>query len=271
MFDDPLEPSAPLSPQQVRSYFDDGFLILRKLISEDIIDGVNAEVADLTNGGGGRYPTVTVDVIHPPRIGRRMLSEVPLEDFKGPVKINDLFLVSDVVRRCNQNATLLAALRQLLGDDPLICNSLNFLYGSQQPPHFDTWYMPPPVQDAMAVSSICLEDMTADNGPLIYYPESHKMPPYRFAHGGIHAVDDEMPACEAYVAKQVEMNNLEERRFLGKKGDVFIWHSQLYHGGAPINDSGKTRKSLVTHYWRKHDFDQALVLDSGRGFSLKRD
>ena len=32
-----------------------------------------------------------------------------------------------------------------------------------------------------------------------------------------------------------------------KKGDAFIWHPELPHGGGPITTPGKTRKSIVFH------------------------
>ena len=62
-----------------------------------------------------------------------------------------------------------------------------------------------------------------------------------------------MPAADAYVREQLEKHGIEEKVVTGKKGDVLIWHGQLLHGGLPINDHTLTRKSLVTHYWRKKD------------------
>ena len=47
---------------------------------------------------------------------------------------------------------------KLLDGTPMICNSLNLLWGSTQHDHFDSWCMPPNVKDKMTVSSICLED-----------------------------------------------------------------------------------------------------------------
>jgi hypothetical protein len=35
---------------------------------------------------------------------------------------------------------------------------------------------------------------------------------------------------------------------VAKKGDVLIWHADLMHGGAPIEDPKRTRKSLVAHF-----------------------
>ncbi len=36
--------------------------------------------------------------------------------------------------------------------------------------------------------------------------------------------------------------------FLAKKGDLFIWHANLLHGGELRTDDS-TRKSLVAHYF----------------------
>ncbi|HEX3431399.1 MAG TPA: phytanoyl-CoA dioxygenase family protein [Rhizomicrobium sp.] len=255
----------------IGTYHRDGFLVLPRFIPDHLVEDVNNEVAQLTSGGGGKYPKVTVDLIHHPFSGRKRLPEVPLEAFRGPVKINDLFLESDIIRKCVQYKPLLNILKRCLGGEPLICNSLNFLYGSQQPQHYDTWYMPPPVENAMAVASICLDDVTPDNGPLFYYPGSHRIPPFRFSHGRLEMVPQEMGECEKYVRASLASFSMRERQFYGKRGDVFIWHAQLLHGGAPIRDLSATRRSLVTHFWRAGDVQAERVLDTGRGFALKRD
>jgi phytanoyl-CoA hydroxylase len=128
--------------------------------------------------------------------------------------------------------------------------------------------MPPPVEGKLAVTSICLEDVSVSSGPLVFYPATHKIPPYRFSHGGIHAVNEEMPACLAYVAEHVA-SKAQRKEFIGKQGYVFIWHGQLLHGGSKITDLQKTRKTLVTHYWRAQDVDKSYhvkVHDSGYYF-----
>ncbi len=116
--------------------------------------------------------------------------------------------------------------------------------------------MPPPVENKMAVTSICLEDVHPEAGPLVYHPGSHKLPPYRFSHCGIHAIENEMPACRAYVEEQLREANAKREVFLGEAGDVFVWHGQLLHGGTGIKDLKRTRKTLVTHYWRAQDWNR---------------
>jgi ectoine hydroxylase-related dioxygenase (phytanoyl-CoA dioxygenase family) len=80
----------------------------------------------------------------------------------------------------------------------------------------------------------------------------------------MHAYAPEMPRYTAYIMKEIEKRELRLEHFLGKKGDVLIWHSHLYHGGAPIRDPRRTRKSMVTHYWRASDLP-GLHRRVGRG------
>jgi hypothetical protein len=42
--------------------------------------------------------------------------------------------------------------------------------------------------------------------------------------------------------------NLEVKAFTARRGDVFVWHSGLLHGGAPVRNERSTRKSFVVHY-----------------------
>ena len=93
-----------------------------------------------------------------------------------------------------------------------------------------------------------------DNGPLSYYPGSHKIPPYHFSSGSTIIVNDEMPKFRDYVYGEIKERGLKPATLLANKGDVLIWHSQLFHGGSKIVDPTMTRKSLVTHYFTNEDF-----------------
>jgi hypothetical protein len=46
----------------------------------------------------------------------------------------------------------------------------------------------------------------------------------------------------------MEGRGVEPITFLPRKGDVFFWHAGLYHGGEPILDPARTRRSYVVHY-----------------------
>lgn len=71
----------------------------------------------------------------------------------------------------------------------MICNSLHFKRGSEQELHFDIYCMPPPPEGRLIVTSICLEDVHPNAGPIIYIPGSHKMTPFVGAQGNRTAPD----------------------------------------------------------------------------------
>jgi ectoine hydroxylase-related dioxygenase (phytanoyl-CoA dioxygenase family) len=41
----------------------------------------------------------------------------------------------------------------------------------------------------------------------------------------------------------------KKRVFTAEKGDLLIWHANLFHGGEPHLNKAKTRKSMVLHYF----------------------
>ena len=263
------------SMSELRSDWErDGYLVLPGLISDEYCDAIVAEMAKYCGGTrAGLGSKITVDILQGEWSGRLLnIADVPDEAFRTPFKINNLFTESEVVRKAMFKPELRSVLANILGSEPVAINSLNFKYGSQQPAHIDSWYMPPPKDNSLVVASICLEDVDPEAGPLVYYPGSHLIPGYRFSHGGLNAVEEEMQDCRGYLDRELTERGLEPRRFLGKKGDVFIWHCQLLHGGSPILRSEKTRKSLVVHYWGADAVDPQTVLSFGPGESyLNRD
>jgi hypothetical protein len=58
------------------------------------------------------------------------------------------------------------------------------------------------------------------------------------------------------MAEQVGRLGLEEQRFLARRGDLFIWHALLLHGGSRICNPDLTRQSMVTHYWTQTDCEK---------------
>jgi phytanoyl-CoA hydroxylase len=237
---------------------ENGYLVLKAFFGDSQLSAFSADVENLLKNRSLRAGDITIDVLEGPHLGKRMkLRDAPDDALSVAYKLNDLYLESESCRNFSLAPKLVAILSELLDGEPIIINSLNFKKGSQQPLHFDTYYMPPPVENMMAVSSICLEDQSPEAGPISYYPGSHKIPAYVFSHGYLHALDDEMALATEYIKLELEKRGLRKEVFVGEAGDVFIWHAQLYHGGTPIIDPQKTRRSLVTHYWRAGDLADA--------------
>lgn len=259
---------APLLEQ----WNEQGYLVLPRFVPQTLLDAYAEDVAQALRHERYADSDLTLDILDGPQVGQRVrLREANADAINATHKLNDLYLESAVCRQLNLFEPLCEVLRSLLDGDPVIINSLSFTQGSQQPYHFDTYYMPPPKPNKMVVSSICLEDQTASAGPLRYYPGSHKIPPHHFSHGQLHALDEEMAAATQATEEELKVRNLQSETFVGNAGDVFIWHAQLYHGGSPVIDSDSTRRTLVTHYWRKQDLaiTQRSAPSEG-GFYLRR-
>jgi phytanoyl-CoA hydroxylase len=278
-----------LTSEQNGFWRDNGYLILASFFSREEVQSVNS-VIERRMADPASFGKATVDVLDGQYVGQRFrAAEAPDEVFRGPIKINDLFLDEPEVRNLALNERLTGVLSDLLDGPPLICNSLNFIWGSQQPEHVDSWFMPAPPafsplmvrvrrrlglpiwNHRLVVSSVCLEDVHPDAGPLTFFPASHRIEPYRPTTGSLAVPKSEVEQCAAYVMEQVRKRGLRREKFAGRAGDVFLWHGQLMHGGSHINDQRRTRKTLVTHYWRAQDLDPARTVRVHQtGFYEKR-
>lgn len=189
-------------------------------------------------------------------------------------KINDLYLSVAEVRELALEQRLSELLGALLqGMRPALCYTLSLIKGSAQPIHIDSLFMTPETPHHLAAAWIAFEDVDPAAGPLVYYPGSHRIPLYRFRDGSHHMSNEELPAWTEYIQREIERRGFEKKIFLAGKGDVFIWHSDLVHGGGPIQDARKTRRSLVCHYFSEPDARKLTYcrLDSlNSGFWLNR-
>lgn len=244
-----------ISAEQKQAWEDNGFLLLEGFYSDQKIDQVNDLISDLWGRRQELDASYVIDIfVESPEEKRVYFADAPKQARNRSYKLNDLFLSQAAIREMVAGQTLAPILRELLEGRPMICNSLNFEFGSQQDYHFDTFYMPSPTPNKMVASWIALENVTDQSGPLTYYPGSHKIPPYNFSSGSTIIVPDEMATFNDYIYGEIEKRGLHPQTLIANKGDVLIWHSQLFHGGMPIKQKNKTRKSLVTHYFTEEDF-----------------
>ena len=244
-----------LSKAQKENWDNFGFILLEGFFDTKRIDRINDLINRLWRYRRRLGEEYVIDIflgtLHEQRL---FFADAPAKARLKPHKINDLYLSNSEIRELIVGNDLAVILRDILQATPMVCNTLNLEFGSQQEYHFDTFYMPPPTPNKMLASWIALEDSTIENGPLSYYPGSHKIPPYLFSNGLTNIVKGEMHLFREYVSTEIKKRSLKPVTLLAKKGDVFIWHSQLYHGGTKILNPEKTRKTLVTHYFTKEDF-----------------
>lgn len=260
-----------LTDEQRAGWERDGYLHLEGFLSPAEVAAANAELdrlwRDRGTDDGGLVADVYVDT---PDERRLRFADAP-DDARGvPYKLNDTFLASPVYRELSVHPRLVPILAELLGGDVVACNGLNLERGSQQRFHFDTFFMPPAVPNMMVASWMAFEDCSLDAGPLRYYPGSHHIPPFRFSDGRLNISVDEMPQFDRFIEAQIAERRLEPAVLPARAGDVFVWHAQLYHGGAPITDRSLTRRSLVTHYFRRVDLPAEQVDEIGPGRFVQR-
>jgi phytanoyl-CoA hydroxylase len=262
--------------EQLAFWGEYGYLVLPGFFGADRIAEINHELDALWTDRSVDDRNLIVDAfIDTPRERRMRLRDVPDEARTLPYKLNDLYLDSEFVREIALDPRLADVLGDLLDGAPIAFNSLNFERGSQQRLHFDTFYMPPSVENKMLATWVALEDTDVRSGPLRYFPGSHKIPPYHFVDGRLNARPEEMPDFDVYIDRELTGRGLEQQTFCAKAGDVFIWSAQLYHGGAPIEDMSLTRRSLVTHYFRAQEIDTAIYVGTvedigGERFYLRK-
>jgi hypothetical protein len=167
----------------------------------------------------------------------------------GSGRILDGWRKHKLVRELAVTPKILAFLEDLYGRKPLPFQTLNFKMGTEQMPHSDTIHFDCKPQGYMCGVWIAFEDIDDTNGPLVYYPGSHKLPQYTMQDAGLEAGVDQIPDYERFVGEVIEREGLQPSYATIRKGQALIWSANLLHGGAPQKDKSRTRMSQVTHYY----------------------
>jgi len=173
-------------------------------------------------------------------------------------RIQDAWIFNEYVKKVAASDVVLDKLRLLYKREPIPFQTLNFPEGSQQKTHSDMIHFNSIPQRFMCGVWVALEDITPDNGPLHYYPGSHKLPFYDMIDIGIKASDsiEEKKAIMAYavdytnfIEEIVKTLGLKKEILTIKKGQALIWAANLLHGGEKINTPGASRLTQVSHYY----------------------
>jgi ectoine hydroxylase-related dioxygenase (phytanoyl-CoA dioxygenase family) len=173
-------------------------------------------------------------------------------------RIQDAWTYEETVRQLASSEVVSNKLRLLYQREPIPFQTLSFTVGTQQATHSDMVHFNSIPQRFMCGVWVAFEDITPDNGPLHYYPGSHKLPFYDMIDLGVKASDN-IETKKAIMAYAVNYTNFIKEMIVAlelkketlhiKKGQAMIWSANLLHGGDPIRKPGATRLSQVTHYY----------------------
>ena len=224
-----------LNPDTQRSllaYPEEGYAVLKSWLSPAEVAQANVEV-------------------------QRLLEDKTLRFQYSNKKVMFAIHHSDFLKRIGEHPHLQAILNYLINGEARLFQSINFVHeGSEQKTHSDSIHMTTYPLGGLLGVWIALEDMTPDNGPLHYYPGSHKLPyqlnkAYQNEGSRWKIGDKPYSEYEVMMEQKVQEWGLEKQIFEAKAGDVLIWHANLLHGGEPHLDKSLPRKSMVMHYFKE--------------------
>ncbi len=153
------------------------------------------------------------------------------------------------VREIALSPKVLDLLRTLYRREPIPFQTLNFEVGTQQDIHNDAIHFHCIPQRFMCGAWVALEDVDHDNGPLFYFPGSHRLPVYEMPDLGLPASQESYVRYVEALRRLMAVNGLEPEELHMRKGQAMIWAANLHHGGSAVLDPERTRLSQVTHYY----------------------
>jgi ectoine hydroxylase-related dioxygenase (phytanoyl-CoA dioxygenase family) len=214
-----------LSPDQIASYDENGYLVLENQIPTGWIEKIRDEIARFEDEAA----TMTVSN-----------DRLDLEDTHTPQaprlrRIKLPHMISDVMRDLMRSDHVLAPARDLIGPDiRLHTTKLNMKsagYGAAVEWHQDYAFYPHTNDDILAIG-VLIDDMAPENGPLMVYPGSHKGPVYDHHVNGVFA--------GAMLPEENGLNPADAVALTGPAGSISIHHGRIVHGSA-LNRSDRAR------------------------------
>ena len=238
--------------EKLHGFVDNGYITTSLGLDQAFCDTLDGEIAEL-------WKQRPADLAVSPLLG----GPTSFADYEGPVRERG-YRIPDLHGYSAQALALylhpaLFRLVELIFDQPALAfQSLYFEHGSAQGLHRDPMFVATRPTSNLCAAWIALEDITADSGPLAYVPGSHRLPWFEFEPGTVVCKQSVGRAKRnefaSWVQEKIRENGLERRAFTCKRGDVFIWHGGLVHGGEIIQNPKLTRKSFVVHYTTAADY-----------------
>ena len=245
----------------VRQFITDGYIVLRNVLPNEVLDRAQAV---LERAYHGDMPEVEFNITG---VGRKVHWRPDV--LTKPAKALDLHWLSADVRNLQLHDNILKTLHYITERRLLATQVLGFWRGSAQEAHQDSAYVNYSHPNQFMATWIALEDVTENCGELFYYVGSHRMPEYLYLdkYKGVEeagranpGMNFDAPIKDPAMAARM---GLQRKRFIAKRGDVLVWHSDLAHGGSPIS-TDVTRKSIVTHYCTAEAVPSYFELKEGK-------
>ena len=217
-----------LSQAQIDAYNADGYLVLENQIPPDWLTRIRDEIARFEEEAASM--TASND--------RLDLEDTHTSENPRLRRIKLPHTISDAMHELMLSDHVLSPARDLIGPDlRLHTSKLNMKsagYGAAVEWHQDYAFYPHTNDDILAIG-ICIDDMAAENGPLMVFPGSHKGPVYDHHVDGVFA--------GAFLPQAAGLDMKDAVQLSGPAGSVSIHHGRIVHGSA-LNTSDRSRRIL---------------------------
>ena len=226
---------------------DYGYVTLEQAVDGELIDQYLEELNKLKEQEKSPLLMTSVSLKSPTPFNASVIAE------QYSARTVDDYYFSEASRQILMNKKVMNFIEMVFEAKPVLNQSLNFQHGSQQAVHQDTAFVRMNTPMHMAAIWVALEDVVKGSGELVYYPGSHRWEGFLFSNRFKHYDEErdghaQLEQWYQWIHGEAERRGCTLQSFLPKKGDVFIWHAGLAHGGSEVSLPGCTRKSLVGHY-----------------------
>lgn len=213
----------------------DGYVVVDLKINDDLINQANSDIDEQVMKNNVSLNSKAYHYNKSPRI---------VEAWK----------FSDAVKEIANNKKLLDILKFCYQSDPIPFSTINFLNGTEQPLHSDSFHFGTLPHGYLTGCWFALEDIHEDSGPLAIAEKSHDLPLFSFESIGLQIPKSELEFKESYtvyedwVRQIIKAKNIKIKEIPIKKGQCIIWLSNTLHGAFTIKNKKLTRKSMAVHY-----------------------
>ena len=221
-------------------YIDDGYVVFPKATDESLID----DYLEFFEAAWDAPPQTIY--MH----WNRQVIYIDREHYDDVTKVSDVHSYYANGGELVFPPPVLRFLTQIYERPPVVFQTMTMRKGSQENLHIDTGPLTLTEPMSIAASWVALEDVQPLSGEFQFVPGSHRLPEllHYGTDKGHHGDYREYGTILETTLRMCEERGLKTAKFMAKKGDVLIWHADLMHGGAPIQDHTRTRKSLVAHF-----------------------
>ena len=214
----------------LRQFVEDGYMVMDDAIEEPLLRRIDGELDDAIREGVQGY------------------------SYGSSQRIRNLHQRYGGVKALWRHPRVMRLLELAFGVPARPCQTLTYVFGSQQEAHQDTVHLTPFPQGYMCGVWVALEDVKPDSGELEVFPGTHRLPHvYMHGSGCAKVTDDDWADFGEKIVKRyrrmLDEGGFGKVTYRPKRGTVLVWHENLLHGGSVRRDTSLSRRSIVSHYF----------------------